>query len=262
MKKLFVLLMVIILVFAVGCAQKVTVAPEPVPVEEPEPAPVEEPEPAPVEEPEEEESLIVEEPEELDDGYDWDSIPRSEQREIKNIREAMEKAMGKDENYFYRYTGPDQYQYEYWVKGDKLKIQVLEEDQIDKTTIKNVVVLDRSDESAEWYCEHSNMNFCYSGPGPWPAVYAEFYRPTAKEWLSELGPDFRYRYDDTISGVSYSIIDYEKDGRLVRVWIDGWNGFPLQIDFHPDMDSESEPTESYKFEDMDLSVVDDDDVNL
>ncbi|MFC1755368.1 hypothetical protein ACFL96_18590 [Thermoproteota archaeon] len=234
---------------------------------EPQPAPeepieeveeIESPAEPVIEDVEEEELIVEEAPDES--GYDWESIPRSERREIESIRKAMDKAVSRDEDYFYRYTGPDQYQHEYWVKGDNLKIQVLEQDLLDKTTIKNVVILDRSDESAAWYCEHDNMNFCFSGKGPWPAVYSEFYRATPKEWLAELGQNFRYMFDDKISGVTYNIIDYTVDGKLIRAWIDSWNGYPLQIDFHSDLDPESEPTESYKFEDLDMSSVSESDV--
>ena len=68
--------------------------------------------------------------------------------------------------------------------------------------------------------------------------------------LAELGPNFRYRFDDTIKKVKYSIIDYEVDGKLTRVWLDGWTGYPRQIDYHPDLNSDSKPTKTLLFDDM------------
>ncbi|MBU0461907.1 MAG: hypothetical protein KJ574_04955 [Nanoarchaeota archaeon] len=259
--KIILTILVLLVVFAVGCAQKVVVNQQPAPVapETPttpeEQTPVETPE-TPVEQ--EPASPIVETPPTETDDYNWNSIPKAEQRQITSIRKAMDKALGKQENYFYRYTGPDQYQFEYWVKGDKIKIQAVEPVKLDKTTTKDMVYLDREKKTASWYCEHSNMNFCYSGPGPWPAVYSEFIRKTPKEWLEELGQNFRYRFTDNIDGVSYQVIDFTKDGKLVRVWLNSWDGNPLKIDFHPDLDSESEPTASYLFEDMESGLSDDD----
>ncbi|MFQ5474281.1 MAG: hypothetical protein ACE5DM_00425 [Candidatus Nanoarchaeia archaeon] len=255
MKKILLVFLVLVTVAILGCqpaAQPVEPQPEPAPeVEAPEPTPAPEPEPI------EEEPLVVE-PE--DDGYNWDKISKSEQREILAIRKAMDKALDKEENYYYLYTGPDQFQYGYTVKGSKMRILFLNEQKLDKMNTKNVAYLNLDKNTAGVYCEHKNMNFCYDGPGSWPASVSEYKTKTPKEWLESLGQDFRYQFDDSISGVSYHIIDYTVDGKLTRAWVDSWLGYPMRIDFHPDMSAESEPTKSYLFEDMEVGGFTEDDV--
>ncbi|MFC1722685.1 hypothetical protein ACFL0V_00955 [Nanoarchaeota archaeon] len=220
--------------------------------EEPEP----EPEPEVVFEPEPE---VEEEPELSEYEQYLEGLSAPERSKIVGVRQLVEEALEREENLFYRYTDDKILQDEYWVRGDKIKLQFLEPDELDKFTTYNLVYIDRGTGKAEGYCETGGESRCWAGHGPFEETTSRL-RRTPKDWIKELGVEFAYSSQNKINDVIYYIIDYKTDDGLYRVWIEGWKGWPTRVELHKDGNTETDPDVRWMYTHMDIGGTSEDDV--
>ena len=178
-------------------------------------------------------------------------------KENQAVIDAMNKFLAKGEEYSYKHTGPDQHQFPYWIKGDKVKIIVLDHSKLSNTVTKNVVYLNKKADVGEWYCEAPRPNSCVEGHGPFGYVtFDEYYRKSPRDWLLELGQDFKHVHDERIHGYTHSVVDFDVDGEIFRVWINTWNGLIIRIEHYADSNFRKEPIARYLFEDVKFEVGD------
>lgn len=207
----------------------------------------------------------VDEPEqELDtNGYNFDSFSREEQSKIKLVRKLLDQARTSDENYFFRYSGPDVLQTDVWVKGNKLKRSIHRDNELDKYKTYNMVYMNRDSLIAKGYCETTKSK-CFEGNGPFTETFSKWNIKTPKDWVMDLDDDFRWALDNKISDQLYHIIDYNKDGQTIRVYVNDYKGWPYRVEIHPGTNLDSITTrtaeEMHLYDDMDIGGVSDDDV--
>ena len=105
---------------------------------------------------------------------------------------------------------------------------------------------------------------CWQGKGPFDESYSKWNLKTPKDWALELGDNFRWVLDNKISDQLYHIIDYEKDGMTIRVYVNDYKGWPYRVDVYSGSNIESITTkralETYLYDDMDIGGVSEDDV--
>jgi hypothetical protein len=231
---------------------------------EPEPAEVTGPEPQPEKEPAE---MLEPEPEpepEPESSYNFESLPKDQQRKIKLVRNLLEEARTKDENYFFRYTGPGIAQTDVWVKGNMIKRQVYRPAELDKFTTYNMVYMNRDTLDAKGYCETSKAK-CWKGHGPFTESYNKWMIKTPKDWALEFGDDFTWALDNKIGDQLYHIVDFRKDGKTIRMYVNDYRGIPSRVEIYnrvTPIDSIITGTadETHLYDDMDIGGVSDDDV--
>jgi hypothetical protein len=268
-KKTICAILVLMMMLVLGCAVQQQ-APEQVAAEQPaEDIPTEQPveaEPATTKtttttkttEPAEEQ------PAEEPSGYDFDSLPMDQQRKIKYVRKLMDEARAREENYFFRYSGPGVLQTDVWVKGDMMKRAMVRLDEVDIYHPYNMAYLDLATGKAEAYCETTKAQ-CPKGHGPATESFSKWKVKTPKDWLLELDNNFYWALDNKIDDVLYHIIDYRKDGKATRLYIRDYKGWPGRVEVHnterPDSVSPSKTlVEQYVYDDMDVSGISDEDV--
>ncbi len=258
-KKILLFIIAILSMLLVGCGAKTEIQPveieetvdvnEDAEKEQPAPA-VKETVTAPVEEePAKEETT----------GYNLESLPRDQQLKIKLVRNLMAEAREREENYFFRYSGPGVTQTELWVKGDKMKRQFIRPDKVDKLNPYNMVYMDQITKIAKGYCE-TTKSVCPNGNGPFSETYSKWDVKTPKDWLAELDDNFLWALDNKVSDVLYHIIDYQKDGKLMRVYINDYKGWPAKIEMYSGDNINTPITTTHFYDDMNIGGVSDDDV--
>jgi len=260
MKSIFAAIILTLILVVSGCAIQQQL-PEEKPVEQ-EPAPVVQQE-KPVETPQVVEEQPKEEPK-GDDGYNLEALPRDQQLKIKLVRKLLDEARAREENYFFRYSGPGILQTDVWVKGDMMKRAMIRLDEVDKLHPYNMVYLDMSKKTAEAYCE-TTKSVCPQGHGPFPENYAKWKVKTPKEWIVGLDNDFLWALDNKIADQLYHIVDYSKDGKTTRVYVNDYKGWPARVQIHSGKPADSiikssSILEDYNYDDMDIGGVSDDDV--
>jgi hypothetical protein len=260
-KKIILPIFITILLFLAGCAvQQQTVDSldgEPAEIQVEEPEVQEEPEPEPEPEP------VEQEPEQEKDDY-LEYLSKEEQRKIKLIRNLMDEARNRQENYFFRYSDPDVLQNDVWVKGNVIKRAMIRPDEVDTFNPYNMVYLYPASGKAEAYCETTKAS-CPEGHGPFTETYSKWEVKTPKDWLLELGDDFTFILNNKISDQLYHIIDYydHEAGKTTRVYINDYKGWParVQIFYTTDINSIGDvPDERWLYDDMNIGGVSDDDV--
>jgi hypothetical protein len=196
--------------------------------------------------------------------YNFEALPKDHQRKIKLVRNLLAEARSKEENYFYRYTGPGILQTDVWVKGSILKRTILRYDDLDKFKTYNMVYLDRNALTAKGYCETTKSK-CWKGKGPFPESYSKWLIKTPKDWVLELDDNFYWALDNKISDQLYHIVDYKKNGKTIRVYVNDYRGIPGRVEVFnrvTPLDSiiTGRADETYIYDDMDIGGVSDDDV--
>lgn len=212
-------------------------------------------------------SAQPEAPEESATNYDeyLDSLAAPQRSKINSVRRLAQEALKREENYFYRYSGPGTLQNEFWVKGDQIKTQIYEPNKLDKFTKYNMVFIDRAKGTAQGYCEPAGKGKCWGGHGPFTETVVKNMRKTPKDWLEELGDEFHYAAQNKINDVLYYIVDYATEDGLYRVYLESWRGWPSRVELYktgkpgePGLDAK--PDQRWLYDDMDVGSVAEDDV--
>jgi hypothetical protein len=257
-----ILAVMLITLLLFGCATQYQVTEPEVeeePVELEEEVEETEPEPEEVVEPEPED-----EEESEDTDYNFESLPKDQQRRVKMVRNLLDEARDRDENYFFRYSSPSITQTDVWVKGDVLKRTIKRDTELDKYNTYNMVYLNQKTLKAEGYCETSKAK-CWEGHGPFKETFSKWDIKTPKDWVMELDNDFTWRLDNKISDQLYHIIDYRLEDKTIRVYVNDYRGWPGKVEVYPpnikvDSIVTKAALEVYLYDDMDIGGVTDDDV--
>ncbi len=199
-----------------------------------------------------------------DGSYNLESLPRDEQIKVKLVRNLLEEARDREENYFFRYSSPDITQTDVWVRGDMIKRSIRRANELDKYNTYNMVYMNTATLKAEGYCETTKAK-CWEGHGPFTETFLEWDIKTPKDWVLELGDDFRWALDNKIGDQLYHIIDYPQPDRTVRVYVNDYRGWPARVEIYPpgvkiDSIITEHAEETYLYDDMDIGGVSEADV--
>lgn len=196
--------------------------------------------------------------------YTFEALPKEQQRKIKLIRNLLTETANREENYFYRYSGPGILQTDVWVKGNVIKRSIIRETEVDKFKQYNMVYLYKDRKQAWGYCETTKSK-CWMGKGPFDETYNKWLMKTPKDWVLELGDEFTWALDNKIGDQLYHIVDFRENGKTTRVYVNDYRGIPYRVEIYnkvASIDSISLGTadEEYLYDDMDIGGVSDDDV--
>ena len=260
MRTKFMIFFLLLFVAIVGCTNY-----QPAPIHPQEPAPVEqEVQEVPVAEPESPQvpkvQPKVESPPEVTPvESSFEQLPIEQQRKIKFVRKLIDDARAREENYFFRYSDENILQTDVWAKGNVVKRAMIRLDEVDKSKPYNIVYLYQITKTAQAYCE-TTKSACPLGHGPGTESFSKWNIKTPKDWLLELDNDFLWTLDNKVNDVLYHIIDFKKDGKLVRVYINDYQGWPGKVEIRATTDPDSKITAEYVYDDMDIGGVSDEDV--
>lgn len=144
----------------------------------------------------------------------------------------------------------------YWVKGDRIKIELQPKNTYDATSYFNVVYLDDSTKNAAAYCEDRTrckeemLNKKFDVP------YNDFRKTLALDWLAEINKaDAKILQTEQTYGLTTSRVQYTKDGATVDMWIDKSYGIPVKVRI-----VSGELTKLYEYKDMVANTVTDADL--
>lgn len=211
------LIAILLIVLLLGCAKE---AVEKTPVESTT-QPTEQKQPLTIEQP-------VELPKVEDEVADTDSTVETKEEMSDQSKEILGLADKKVNNLKYTYFGPETLPaaYTFWVKGNKIKIELNKggEHRIDQEYYK-YVYLDRSTKSAVVVCAEGS-GACDISLGPQEIIFGLYSNiKTPLDWLSEI---------TSLEIVStenlHSREVYRAESNLGMVWIDTYTGVPLKIE--------------------------------
>ncbi len=176
------------------------------------------------------------------------------------LKDLLSKADYKIKSYKYVLTEPpmNRAMHAYYVKGDKIKIKLFEENAYKLGEYYDTVYLDRANHRATARCE--NAQRCVTGGTDYTkqvfeADYNKYNTKTPIEWLKEItfaeiiGPE-------VISGNSATKIRSVQNGKTTDLWIHNTYGLPVQVVVTHDDGTK----DTYKFGDNVFNQVTDSDV--
>lgn len=237
---------IVSVLFIVGCTPSEHVAQ----IQEPAPEPVIEPEPV-VKAPEE---VVMEEPEPV---TVEDERPPMK-RDIIKLLDKVHSVDRADENYYYLYSDPisGSEAYEFYVKGDKMRIDLFDPVEKSADWQFNTVYLDRSTKQAEGYCMKKNTVTCFNGQGPFDVDYDDYIRKTPLDWMKDI--DYlQYVGSEEVLGRQITHATFEDGPFTTNISFDSFYGYPTKITREGGLE-----TEVYEFRLLEMDVVTDYDVKL
>lgn len=176
------------------------------------------------------------------------------------LKDLLGKADYKTKSYQYLLTEPPMNRAlnTYYVKEDKIKIKIFEENAYKLGEYYDTVYLDRANHRATARCENDRR--CVTGGQDYTkqvfeADYNKFNTKTPMEWLKEItyaeiiGPE-------VVDGKSVTKIKSVQNGKTTELWIHNTYGLPLQVQ----VTHQDGTTEKYQFMDTVFNQVTDSDV--
>lgn len=235
--KLSLSLVLIVLVFLVGCIQEEVV---PIP-EEPEIEVVGEP-------PQEQPPVVIPAPErEL----------TKEEKEIQGLKENAERL--KSYKYLYRDPRHDPslvfpYSAEFFVKGNRMKASLLTPDEEVSARLANVGQTDTIVYRKLLYDDESYFdtlffnldvkkavgsclnNQCQYQGNAIPLRFADYIRKTPLDWTREIPlPGATIYEEKMIESKRITKVEYTKEGTRIILWLEDYSGLPLRVEFPDDI---------------------------
>lgn len=176
------------------------------------------------------------------------------------LKDLLSKADYKITSYKYLLTEPPMNRAlnTYYVKGDKIKVKIFEENAYTLGEYYDTIYLDRANHRATARCE--NEKRCVTGGQDYTkqvfeADYNKFNTKTPTEWLKEItfaeiiGPE-------VLDSKSTTKIRSVQNGKTTDLWIHNTYGLPVQVVVTHDDGT----TDTYKFADNVFNQVTDSDV--
>ena len=155
-----------------------------------------------------------------------DSVKEMKAEMSDETKELLGLAEKKVKNYEYEYQGPEtgQFVYNFWIKGDKIKIE-LHKSQKYQTAEDDfsVVYMDKAEKTAMGVCEVKSL--CKKNTDTIDIYYEDWNIKTPLDYLAEI--------------TSYEIVSTEKidnreayrgESNIGMVWIDTYTGVPVQVE--------------------------------
>lgn len=169
----------------------------------------------------------------------------------------VRKAASKVDSYSFLYQSSNNWDVirdKYFIKGDKMKIDLYDINLYNKRNYFDMVYLDMNLKSGVAYCEDRRHQRCIDPEREFEISYEDFMIKTPKEWMLTIPTDAKVVSSETFDKRLTSVIEYiAADGVVVRVWADTFSGLPVQIIIYADEIENS--LERYGFRDLSVNSV-------
>lgn len=179
----------------------------------------------------------------------------------EKVKELLTRADTKLVSMGYLYGGPEndgRFLDTYYVKGDKIKVKLYEDNIYVEDGYFDTVYLDDTQKTALGRCE--NQKRCVSSRvdnmnKDFPTVYDDYRRKTPYEWLQHITTPTVVG-EEVVDKRSALKIEYPKKDTKVEMWLDKTYGVPLQLKMvYPD-----ETEESYQFTNVQFNTLKEEDL--
>ncbi len=177
----------------------------------------------------------------------------------KKMDSRVEKVLNKVDSiksYEYYYQTSDNWDLirdKYYIKDNKIKINLFEVNYYNKKHYFDTVYLDTNAESAVAYCEEPGHSRCSDSDKEFVVSYSDFIIKTPEEWVKEI--DYaEWAGTEQLDQRAADILEYENDdGTTTRMWVDSFSGLARQIWIYRG-DTEN-IVEKYGFRDLAINSV-------
>ncbi|RME53884.1 hypothetical protein D6783_00750 [Candidatus Woesearchaeota archaeon] len=179
-------------------------------------------------------------------------------KEDPAVKEILERAKVRVTSYQYLLQSPptNLTQDEYLVLGEKMRINLLNFVQLNKTDGYDTIFVDKTKKTATGLCLSTTRRICRTATTH-ELPYTTIYTKTPLDWLSEVKAATiknRLIYQSTPS----TIISYTtRDGRKAEMILSDYYGIPLKITIYS---SSGEEEETYIFHGLSVNTVTEEDV--
>jgi len=234
MKKIFMILILLIIIFILGCA------------------PVQTPEQKPVtilpEIQEEVKEPVVKEPVKEAEEAAEKEIAEEKKEISSDVRELLSKAEQKVQSISYKYKGPEtaDFFYIFYVKDERIRIildPTVKDIRLDDGAYESIY-LNKKTDFAGGYC---NDKRCKAKGKKATLVFNEVYINTPFDWLDQIGNAEKVGEELLGKRSAWKL----KTDNVGIVWVDSFFGVPLQVEFNDNL---------YRFMQMTFNDVKDSDV--
>lgn len=148
----------------------------------------------------------------------------------------------------------------YYVKGDKIKIKLYEQDPYKIENYFDTVFLDTSEKTAKGYCLNKKRCILHAADNTkkvFDLNYEDYSRKTPVDWAKEIQTG-EIKGKSVYESRSTVQVETKEGDKMVSYWLDERYGLPLKIVIAYDDGSE----EIYLFRDMTINSLKDQDVNV
>ena len=193
-----------------------------------------------------------------------DSVPANVQSPIiqGKARDVLSKADLKVKTFSYVYREPpyNQGSDRYVIMGDKIRIQ-LGEDNLNLVTGVSDIFLNTKTKQAAGYCFKRDSFLCKeTADTKFVLKYADFYKPTSYDWMKKI-VEAQFIGSEQIDGktavsLSVHLLDQPSDWKSVKFFIDDFYGLPIKIVIETDQGK----TLTYNFDKHDVNSYSDSDL--
>ncbi len=213
--------------------------------------------PAPQVQPAQPEVRVTEEVKETPKVEPTKALEQQAEQLSPELKELLNKHEGNVKSYQYKFTQPpDNVPVDfYWVKGDKIKIELQPKNTYDAANYFSVVYLDDKTKDAVAYCEDRSrcrdiLNKKFD------VAYNDYRKTTALEWLNDVNKaTAKILQTEQVYDLTTSRVQYTKDGSTVDMWIDETYGIPVKVRI-----SAGDQKKLYEYRDLVANTVTDEDL--
>jgi len=178
----------------------------------------------------------------------------------EKIQELITKSKTKIKSYQYLLSEPPENRFlnTYFVKGDKIKVKIFEENAYKIGSYYDTIYLDLNAKTATARCE--NERRCsYAGEDytrkVFEADYDEFITKTPTSWLDDLN-NAEIIGPEVVDGKSAIKIKSTCGSKIIEMWLHITYGVPIKVA----ITASGMPTETYRYSDMAFNHLKDSDV--
>ena len=164
---------------------------------------------------------------------------------VKNIK-------GKSGGYQFLYAPPpgNLARDKWFIKGNKIVVKLYEENVVQAYLNYDTIYLDTSAKTAEAYCEDKRSPRCPDKNKQFSVDYNEVIIKTPYQWLKEI------KTGEIVSGEmlwdrKVEVVEYTEGNTVYKQWIDGFSGLPVKVRIK----RSGQDPEEYQFRDLAVNTV-------
>ena len=137
----------------------------------------------------------------------------------------------------------------WFIKGNKIVVRLYEENVVQAGINYDTIYLDTSAKTAEAYCEDERSPRCPDKNKQFSVDYNEVIIKTPYQWMKEI------KTGEIVSGEmlwdrKVEVVEYTEGNTVYKQWIDGFSGLPVKVRIGRGPDAEE-----YQFRDLAVNTV-------
>jgi len=175
----------------------------------------------------------------------------------ERVSNLVKKAAEKTTSYrFYYQTSAnwDLVRDQYFIKGDKIKIKLYEENMWNADNYFDTVYLDTAQKTAAAYCESPEKKRCKDLNKQFKVEYEDYKILTPLDWINVIPTDAKWQGSEQVDDrPADAVVFSTPDGKTTRMLMDKFSGVPAQVIIYKG-DIEN-VVERYKFRELSVNSV-------